>query len=94
MMRRIIPFILSLGGVLSDYLTTRIGVSLGFYELHPHYNPILALFIFWGAVALLTVTLPKKRLWNLSINGLASVSYLGMINNILVILGIFSGLVL
>jgi len=92
-MRRTVPFLLSLGGVLSDYLTTRIGLSLGFYETHPHYNPVLALLIFWGAVALLTATLPKRRSWNLSINGLASISYLGVINNILVILGVFSGLV-
>jgi len=93
-MRRIVPFLLSLGGVLSDYLTTRIGLSLGFYEIHPHYNPILALLIFWGAVVLLTVTLPKRRFWNFSVNGLASVSYLGAINNTLVILGVFSGLVI
>ena len=93
-MRRIVPFLLSLGGVLSDYLTTRIGLSLGFYETHPHYNPILALFIFWGAVAFLTTTLPKRKFWSLSINGLASVSYLGALNNILVILGVFSGLVI
>jgi len=93
-MRRTVPFLLSLSGVLFDYLTTRIGLSLGFYEIHPHYNPILALLIFWGAVALLTFTLPKRRFWNLSVNGLASVSYLGAINNTLVILGVFSGLVI
>ena len=94
MLKRVVPFILSLAGVLSDYATTRIGLSLGFYETHPQYHPVLALVIFWGAIALLSATLPKKGFWRLSVSGLASTSYLGAINNILVILGLFSGLVI
>ncbi len=91
-MNRVIPFVISLFGVVSDYVTTRIGLSLGFYETHPQYHPILALIIFWGSLALLVSTLPKKNFWQMSVNGFASVSYLGAVNNILVILGIFSGL--
>lgn len=86
------PFLISLCGVIADYITTSTGLNLGFYETHPQYHPVLALLIFWGAVTILTIALPKKGVWWLSINGLASVSYLGAINNTLVILGIFSGL--
>ncbi|MCK4952790.1 hypothetical protein KAS14_03315 [Candidatus Bathyarchaeota archaeon] len=91
-MKRVIPFLVALCGTVSDYITTKMGLSLGFYETHTQYHPVLALLIFWGAITLLTATLPKKRFWHLSVNGLASASYLGAINNILVILGIFSGL--
>lgn len=91
---RITPFLVSLVGVLSDYVTTRIGLSLGFYETHPQYHPILALLVFWGTLTMLMLTLPKKRPWNLSLHGLALWSFLGAVNNILVILGIFPGLVL
>ena len=93
-MKRIIPFLVSLCGVVSDYITTRIGLSLGFYETHPQYHPVLALLIFWGAITLLTATMPKKKIWMSAVYGLAVVSFLGAINNTLVILGIFSGLIL
>jgi len=88
------PFLLALGGVVSDYITTNIGLGIGFYETHPQYHPVWALLIFWGALAVLTLTLPRKKPWNLSIHGLALTSYLGAINNTLVILGLFPGLVI
>jgi len=91
-MERIFPFILSLGGVSLDYVTTAIGLGLGFYEMHPAYHPLNALLIFWGAIILLSLLLPRGRIWRLSINGLASASYLGLVNNTLVIMGVFPGL--
>jgi len=94
MLRDMLPFLISLGGVLSDYVTTMIGLGLGFYETHPNYHPVWALLIFWSAIAILVLTLPKKRLWTIGINGLALMSYLGAVNNTLVILGLFSGLVI
>jgi len=90
----IMPFVLSLGGVLSDYMTTVIGLSLGFCESHPHYHPIFALLIFWGVITSLTLTVPKRNPWKLCPYGFALVSYLGAVNNLLVILGVFPGLVL
>jgi len=90
--KRLLPFILSLGGVLSDYLTTTIGLGLGFYETHPAYHPLNALVVFWGIITVLTLLLPRERLWTMSINGIAVVSYLGAVNNSLVILGVFPGL--
>lgn len=88
------PFLISLVGIVTDYLTTRIGLGLGFHEVHSQYHPGLALAIFWSALTLLTLTLPKGRIWRLSKNILASVSLLGFINNTLVIIGASSGLVI
>ena len=88
----ILPFLISLIGVMADYFTMLVGLSLGFYETHPNYHPALALAIFWVSSSLLTLVLPKKRIWEISKNILASTSFLGVVNNVLVILGIFSGL--
>jgi hypothetical protein len=91
-----LPFLLALSGVIADYATTIIGLNFcsGLYEINPQYSPVWALLIFWGAIAVLTVALPKKKPWTLSINGLALTPYIGAINNTLVILGLFSGLVI
>jgi hypothetical protein len=88
------PFLISLTGVTLDYLTTTIGQGLGFHETHAQYQPSIALAIFWGALTLLTIALPKERKWSISKNILASASLLGCVNNTLVILGVFTGLVI
>jgi len=87
-----VPFILALGGIVSDYISTIIGLGMGFYEIHPQYHPLWALLCFWGAITIMTLTLPKGRIWKLTENGLALVSYLGFFNNILVICGVYPGL--
>ena len=89
-----LPFLISFVGVIADYLTTVTGLSMGYYETHPQYHPVLALIIFWGALTVLTWALPRTKLFNLSKNLLASASFLGAVNNTLVILGVFSGLVI
>ncbi|MEM4981231.1 MAG: hypothetical protein QXI48_04245 [Candidatus Bathyarchaeia archaeon] len=88
----LIPFLISLSGILLDYWTTTIGLNMGFVETHPEYHPLKALAIFWSAITILTISLPKTRRWRISINILALFPYLGVINNVLVILGIFPGL--
>lgn len=90
----LIPFLISLAGVIADYFTTSIGLGLGFHETHTQYHPALAIVIFWSALTLLTLTLPEGRTWRIGKNILASTSFLGFINNTLVILGVFSGLVI
>lgn len=90
--QRFMPFALSLLGVLLDYVTTTIGLGLGFNELNPAYHPLKALLIFWGAITVLVLLLPKERFWAMSINGIALASYLGAVNNTLVIIGVFPGL--
>ncbi len=91
-----LPFFLALGGIISDYTTTTIGLNFytGLYETQMQYSPVFALLIFWTAITILTLTLPRKKPWTLGINGLAIASYIGTINNILVILGLYSGLVI
>jgi hypothetical protein len=42
----LMPFLISLGGVVFDYWTTTIGLSMGFVETHPQYHPFKALAIF------------------------------------------------
>ena len=87
-----LPFIISLIGVIADYMTTIVGLSLGFYETHHQYHPVLALAIFWGALTLLTLALPKKKFWWISKTVIAAASFLGSVNNTLVILRFFPGL--
>ena len=88
------PFIISLIGVVTDYVTTRVGLNLGFYETHQKYNPALALMIFWGALGILWLTLPRERIWSISKIILSVFSFLGTVNNTLVIFGVFSGLII
>ena len=91
-----LPFLLAFGGVVSDFATTTIALNFctGLFETHINYSPLWALAIFWTAIAVLTLTLPRKKPWSLGIGGLALMSYIGAINNTLVILGLFSGLVI
>jgi len=75
-----------------DYMTTMIGWGMGFLEINQQYHPVSALLVFWGAITILTLAVPKKRTWLVAANGLALSSYIGVANNTLVILGLFSGL--
>ena len=92
MLKRISPYLLSLGGVLSDYTTTTQGLRLGFSEINSHYHPVLALVVFWGLITLLAWALPKKNSMNLGVHALVFLSFLGAINNAALILGLFPGL--
>jgi len=89
-----VPFIISFIGVIADYITTSIGLGLGFYETHLQYNPVIALMIFWGALSVLSLTLPNKKAWTTCKNIIALTSFLGSANNTLVILGIFTGIII
>jgi hypothetical protein len=88
----LLPYLIALVGVLSDYLTTNIGLGMGFTETNLSYNPVYALSIFWSILTLLKLTLPNNRLGNITKNVLASVPFLGALNNTLVITGLISGL--
>jgi hypothetical protein len=85
------PFVIAVTGILLDYLSTTMGLSLGLRELHPNYHPVWAGVVFSMALTLLTLTLPRDRWGHRCILGLASCSYIGAINNTLVLLGIFPG---
>jgi hypothetical protein len=86
------PFLLALGGITLDYITTTLGLSMGLCETNPHYHPVRALLVFWTAISILALTLPNGKAKNIGTYVMALASYLGPVNNALVILGIFSGL--
>ena len=91
---RLSAFLISLIGVAADYVSTLLGLDRGFYETHPQYHPLLALAIFWTAMAVLALSLPRGRWWEGGIRFIAAWSFLGAVNNTLVILGLFGGLVI
>jgi hypothetical protein len=87
-----IPFVIALTGVLSDYLSTTIGLSRGLREAHPQYHPVWAGLVFGFALILLTCMLPRDKWGRRCITGIALCSYLGAVNNAFVLLGIFPGI--
>lgn len=93
-MRTIIPYFIAVLGITLDWLTTYIGLGRGFYETHLSYTPLLALLIFIGVLVFMEVTLRgfkyKKQYQSL----IASMSFLGSVNNTLVLLGVFGELIL
>ena len=91
---RFMGFPLALLGVVCDWITTQIGLRMGFYETHLASHPVTALAIFWSAIVFLYLTLPRGKKWDATIWVLASWSFLGAVNNTLVILGVFSGWVI
>ncbi len=88
-----IPFAISAIGVVLDALTTMIGLSEGFHETHPNYNPLLALLIFWSLIGV-TKLLPRSRFVRVFTLVLSVSPFIGAINNSLVIIGAFQGLVI
>ena len=84
-----LPFTVSLGGVITDLLTTKIGLNMGFSETNVYYNPFVALIIIWSALVLLQLTIRERKILNICIYGVCLYSYLSTVNNILVIFGIF-----
>lgn len=84
------PFVVSGLGCLADFVTTRIGLSCGFVETHVKYSPVVALSIFWGALAVCSLAGSPRKGSLL----LACLSWLGAVNNVLVLLGVFGGLVI
>jgi hypothetical protein len=87
------PFLLALGGVLTDFLTTQVGLSVGLGEANPNYHPVYACIVFFTVLYLLMKLLPPKKSWNRLIMGIALLSYFGTIHNLFVLLGVFPGLV-
>lgn len=89
-----IPYLLAFLGVVFDWLTTQVGLSRGFYETHSVYTPANALLIFMAALFFLEFILGDfqyKRQYQIFI---ACMSFLGAINNTLVLLGLTHGWIL
>jgi len=93
--RAVLPaYIVALFGSVADYITTRIGLGMGYYETHLQYSPLLSIGIFTGMITILALALPKSPKWRLCVIFLAAWSFFGAVNNMLVILGVFRGLVI
>lgn len=86
-----LPFFLTLGGIIADYVSTTIGLGMGLCEINTQYNPLWALLVYWGAIMILYLTCYQKKLWTVGANAVALTSYLGFINNTLSILRVFPG---
>lgn len=86
-----LPFLKVFGGVISDYITTAVGLGMGFSEMNPKYNPVFSLLVFCVVTAILTLMVPREKPWNLGLKGIVIASYLGALNNALVIFGLLSG---
>jgi len=85
-------FLIIVIGVVTDYVSTCIGLGSGFMETHPHYHPIIALAIFWDAMTVLFFALPRGKWWDGAIHFIAAWSLLGAFNNMMVLAGVFPGL--
>ena len=85
----VLPYLVSLIGVLLDYLTTTVGLSLGLHETNSLYHPVLSLIIFWVILTFMNLALPRKGLWNICKNVYASTPFLAAFSNILVITSVF-----
>ena len=94
--RDVLPaYVIAFFGSAADYVTTRIGLGMGYHETHPYYSPFLSIAIFFSTITLLALILPKAPRWTRWIVFfLSSWSFLGAVNNTLVILGVFGGLVI
>ena len=87
-----IPLGVASSGIILDYLTTSVGLQCGLSEANPAYHPLWAVLVFFSLIAVLTVFSRRQRYMKWSVIGFASLSYLGAINNTLVLLGLFPGL--
>ena len=84
-------FAISALGILSDFISTIIGVSNGYYEIHPKYSPIWAIMIFWSLITI-TRLLPKSKFTNTFRLIISIAPFIGTINNSLVLFGLFRGI--
>ena len=87
----ILPFAISAIGVIMDALTTILGLSRGYTEMHSNYSPLWALLIFWSVIAI-TMLLPKSRFVRYFALLISVAPFVGVINNSLVLTGISPGL--
>lgn len=79
------PYLTTLTGILLDYLTTTIGLNMGFQETNLLYHPATALLIFWGTLTLINKTIPQKNIITITQTLLTVTTFLAPLNNTLLI---------
>jgi len=87
-----LPFFMALGGIILDFISTVIGLGMGFCESNSQYNPVWALIVYVGAIMILYLTCSQSKFWKLGAYIVALTSYIGVINNTLTIFGVFPGI--
>lgn len=79
------PYIICTVGIIGDYITSVIGLSVGCYERHPNYSPVNAI-IFWMLVlSFLRLVFRKSRHREKIMSAFSICSLAGLINNLLVL---------
>jgi hypothetical protein len=76
-------------GVVTDFVSTQLGLIRGFQEGNVLYGPIPSLFIFWTILTVASLALPKGILRRTFVLAIVSLSFVGVFNNIFVMAGIF-----
>jgi hypothetical protein len=82
---------LALCGATLDYVTTKIGLNLGFVEIHPDYQLVWAYLVYTLITITFCLTLSEKSR-KIGFAFLILTSFVPAIHNILVILGFFAGI--
>ena len=78
------PFIIMVAGVTSDYVSSLIGISVGYVETHPNYSPLNALIIFTLALAILMLFFWRNRTTRIFVWACSIIPFIGIIHNLLV----------
>ena len=81
----------TLCGVSLDFITTAIGLNLGFVEIHPNYQPVWAFLFYTLTTVIFHLTLAEK-IRKIGFHILVLTSFVAAVNNLLVIFGFFSGI--
>ena len=81
----------TLCGSSLDFITTTIGLNLGFAEINTNYHPAWAILFYTLTTVIFHLTLPDN-IRKVSFIVLVSLSFVAAINNIMVIFGVFSGI--
>ena len=84
-MTRVPPYFLAGVGVLADVLTTLLGLSRGFIEAHPNFNPLVALLVFWAVI--FTAEWSSSGRHKHLVLAVSSIAFIGAIHNTLVLCG-------
>ena len=79
-------------GVASDFVSTQVGLARGLQERHPLYSPISSLAIIWTLLTVPALALPRGNTRRMLIFAIAWLTFIGVLNNLFVITGIFRGM--
>jgi hypothetical protein len=86
-------YIVAFIGVSLDFVTTMIGLNLGFHEAHAQYHPLIALAFFWTVIFVVETALSKHKVNKYPSIIFAVFTFIGAVHNTLVIMGVTKGLV-